>query len=196
MSLPMDLYPKKRRLSPVIITILVVICCLSSTAMAVLYLRSRPGPEVDRSAIVAQTVTAMALSQASPAVSQPPTSSAPAQATAPSSSSQLPSTPAPDVPTPAPTATPTPLPTPTPTPVPTGLVSVEVLNFRTGPDTTYGVIGQLKKNDRLELLARNEVGTWLQVRTEEGREGWVFAEFVYTTVNIVTLQIATEVSPP
>jgi uncharacterized protein YgiM (DUF1202 family) len=183
MSLPMDLYPKKRRLSPVVITVLVVICCLSSTAVAVLYLRNRPSSEVDRSAIVAQTVTAMALSHASPA---------PAQATP--SSSQ--SSPSPPTPASTPTATSTPLPTPTPTPIPTGLVSVEVLNLRTGPDTTYGVVGQLKKNDRLELLARNEVGTWLRVRAEGGREGWVFAEYIYTTVNIVTLQVATEVPPP
>ncbi len=190
MTLPMDLYPKKRRLSPIVITVLVVICCLSSTAMVVLYLRNRPGPEVDRSAIVAQTVTAMALSQTYTAIPQPSTSPVPAQ------SSESSSTPVPDVPTPPPTATSTPLPTSTPTPIPTGLVSVEVLNIRTGPDTTYGVIGQLKKNDRLELLARNEVGTWLQVRTEDGREGWVFAEYVYTTVNIITLQVATEIPPP
>lgn len=194
MTLPMDLYPQKRRLSPIIITILVVICCLSSTALAVLYFRNRPSPEVDRSAIVAQTVTAMALSRSPTTAPQPPTSPMPAQTIATQSSSQSPPTPVPDVPTPTLTATSTPL--PTPAPIPTGLVSVDVLNFRTGPDTTYGVIGQLKKNDRLELLARNEVGTWLQVRTEAGREGWVFAEYVYTTVNIVTLQIAAEVPPP
>ncbi len=105
----------------------------------------------------------------------PPTATSPATATA------LPSA----------TSTPTPvLPTSTPTPVgPVGTVNVEVLNLRGGPTTDFGIRAKLTTGEQLNLLGRNELGTWLAVSTLDGATGWVAAEYVDIPMNILDLPI-------
>ncbi len=60
------------------------------------------------------------------------------------------------------------------------VVNADLVNVRTGPATLYGVAGQLQKSSELELTARNEDGTWLQVCCpfEEEEQNWVAAELV------------------
>ena len=101
--------------------------------------------------------------------------------------------------TPTPAATATRIPSPTPAPAlptntptartPVGAVNVEVLNLRGGPDTTYGIRAKLMTGEKLNLLGRNELGTWLAVSTLDGATGWVAAEYVDIDVMILDLPV-------
>ena len=82
------------------------------------------------------------------------------------------------------------LPTSTPTPaVPLGTVNVDVLNLRGGPDTTFGIRAKLMSGEKLNLLGRNEKGTWLAVSTLDGATGWVATEYVGVTIMIDELLV-------
>jgi len=102
------------------------------------------------------------------------------------------STPSPTpTPSPAPTDTPTPTPTPTPTsasaPTLTPTPVVAVVSGTGGRGlflrwTPGGAIaGTLREGERVELLYRRETTDgveWVKVRDEQGRIGWVVAEYV------------------
>jgi uncharacterized protein YgiM (DUF1202 family) len=45
------------------------------------------------------------------------------------------------------------------------------INMRSGPGVEYRIVHVLSSGDELRRLAN--AGTWAQVRTEEGKEGWV-----------------------
>ena len=93
-------------------------------------------------------------------------------------------------PTPTPTATKSPFPTPTRTPRPTrtptvtpmpnpvGEVTTEVLNLRSGPDTSYGIVGMLLKGDLLTVLGQTPDGVWLSIIAPHGTRGWVHGDWV------------------
>jgi len=86
--------------------------------------------------------------------------------------------------TPTPTITPTPTatPTPTPTPIPTYVakVTAELVNLRSFPDAESEVLAILPRDEDVELVGKlaGPDGDWLRVRTREGLEGWIFAEFL------------------
>jgi hypothetical protein len=92
--------------------------------------------------------------------------------------------------TPLPTATftasstvipPTPSDTPTPSATPPILGSVSSLqsiNVREGPGTNFSAIVALRPATRVEILGRNNDGTWLNIRMEDGDEGWVSANLI------------------
>lgn len=88
--------------------------------------------------------------------------------------------------TPVPTATATLLPTDTPPPTPrTAVVSSEVgVWLRAAPSTEAEQLERVLNGTVLTLLSglqEAEGFTWQQVRTPEGREGWVAVDFI--TVN-------------
>ena len=62
----------------------------------------------------------------------------------------------------------------------TGQVVVVRLNVRSGPATKYDIIGTLSNGDTVQLLGRNEAGTWwaLCCVGENSRPGWVNAQFI------------------
>ena len=90
-------------------------------------------------------------------------------------------------PTATPTATPKPTATPTPTAAPTiapppGPIAYDVivtsvsLNLRSGPSTSYAVIGELQLGAILGVLS--ESGDWLEVYDEEtGKTGYVHGDY-------------------
>ena len=92
-----------------------------------------------------------------------------------------------DTPTPTPTLTPTSTPTPTPAPTLTPAPVVAVVSGTGGRGlllrwTPGGAIaGTLREGERVEILYRSETTDdveWVQVRDEQGRIGWVAAEYV------------------
>lgn len=106
----------------------------------------------------------------------------------------------PPTPTPAP-PTPTPKkdkeddpPPPTPTPQPnqgapqqpptaptlSGVVVPEAINVRSGPGTSFPVIGRLVANDQVKILFRDQVGAWWQICCGQpsGERGWVSASLI------------------
>lgn len=86
--------------------------------------------------------------------------------------------------TPIPTETPIP-PTPSDTPVPTatppivGIVnSLETVNVREGPGTEFDAVEALVPGTGVNILGQNPEGTWLNIRMEDGLEGWISSRLV------------------
>lgn len=119
-------------------------------------------------------------------------------------------TPTPLVPTKVvapPTATPTPAqePSPTPLPTPTPVVvkpQVQVLaakiSLRSGPSSAYPGVGFLDKGKIVDIVAKNEDATWLQVQIDEDKTAWLFndAKNVQVTSDLATVAVAENVPPP
>jgi len=53
----------------------------------------------------------------------------------------------------------------------------ELANFRTGPDLTYEVIRQLRANQAVTLVGRNQSGVWVSA-VADGELGWIFYSLV------------------
>lgn len=60
-----------------------------------------------------------------------------------------------------------------------GVVKGSVVNVRQSPGTTYKVVTQVKAGQNITILA--ESGDWLQIRTNNGQEGWIHKTLVETT---------------
>ncbi|MEM7129190.1 MAG: SBBP repeat-containing protein [Chloroflexota bacterium] len=76
--------------------------------------------------------------------------------------------------------TPTAEPRPTSTPQPPQLVVlVSALNVREGPGTSYTPVGQVTNGELLEVLGRNQDGSWWNVCCVDGKSGWVINNTAY-----------------
>lgn len=114
-----------------------------------------------------------------------------------------------------PTSTPTPEvePSPTPTPLmeatssptvaptsspPEAVVQADRLNVRSGPGTAYARIGQLEQGSQVEIMGRNEEGTWWQIAYPAGEDGlgWVSAEYIETDIEMAETPIVEAPAPP
>jgi hypothetical protein len=87
--------------------------------------------------------------------------------------------------TPIPSETPIP-PTPSDTPTPTatppiiGIIqSMQTVNVREGPATSYSAILALVPGTGVEVLGQNPEGSWLNIKTDDGDEGWISAALVF-----------------
>ncbi|MGI5849782.1 MAG: SH3 domain-containing protein [Christensenellales bacterium] len=90
-----------------------------------------------------------------------------------------------------PTATPTA--TPAPDIVQTGTVSVNVLNIRSGPGTTYSQIGRFAKGDRVDVIETNSAQGWHKILSN-GIAGYVYASYITlsdTETNVQTTGVIT-----
>jgi SH3-like domain-containing protein len=95
--------------------------------------------------------------------------------------------------TPVPTETPTPSHTPTETPIPTyvnlrGQVIVEKANCRYGPGEPYLYKYLLIGGSNLEIIGRNETGSWIQIRAIGGNNPcWVKADLLDIEGDVMTV---------
>jgi uncharacterized protein YgiM (DUF1202 family) len=65
-------------------------------------------------------------------------------------------------------------PTPTLTPTVSGIVtSLQAVNVREGPGTEYNIVDAINPGTGVVVVGQNPDGTWLNVRLEDGREGWM-----------------------
>lgn len=85
----------------------------------------------------------------------------------------------------------------------TGVVSLSNsrLNIRSGPATTYAIIGKAQPAQSLTLLGRNVAGDWLQVELETASStetasafGWVASRYVETTGDPLSLSVVDTIS--
>lgn len=76
---------------------------------------------------------------------------------------------------PSPTDTYTASPTP---PVIGSVYSVQSVNIRSGPGTEYDLVEVLRPASPFEVLGRNNDENWLNIRLDDGREGWISAALV------------------
>ena len=100
-------------------------------------------------------------------------------------------------PTPAPTATLSPTTSPTSVP-PQAVVQADRLNVRSGPSTAYARIGQLEAGAEVDIVGRNEEGTWWQIVYSAGDEGraWVSAEYIATDIGVGDIPVVEAAPPP
>lgn len=70
-----------------------------------------------------------------------------------------------ETPTPPPTNTPTI--TPTPTATPAALIVNRTANVRSGPGTSFEIIGQVQQGDTVEAVGKSEAGDWLLLQNNE-----------------------------
>ncbi|MCI0709958.1 MAG: SH3 domain-containing protein [Chloroflexi bacterium] len=71
----------------------------------------------------------------------------------------------------------------------TGIVTAYALNVRSGPSTSYAIIGRLVLFTPVQIIGRNDAGTWLRIRRSSGTLGWVSATYVRVDANIMSLPI-------
>ena len=77
-------------------------------------------------------------------------------------------------------AAPTDTPAPTPTPQSAQLVLNDVVNIRSGPGTTYNLLGSEPQGATFRITGKNPEGTWWQI-DYKGGAGWVFGQLVAVT---------------
>lgn len=82
----------------------------------------------------------------------------------------------------------TPPPPSTPTGA-TGTVITGALNVRTGPDVSFPAFTTISNGATVTLLGRNAAATWIKVILQDGRQGWVNASFVTTSVPVINLPV-------
>ena len=71
--------------------------------------------------------------------------------------------------------------TPPPPPPPSGVnyrVTTSLLNIRSGPGTSFSVIGSLKNGDIVEGLGTNPDGSWTRIRRTDGLTGWCASQYL------------------
>ena len=107
-----------------------------------------------------------------------------------------PDTPAPPTDTPPP-PTDTPAPTLEPTVQPAAVFSGQVVNVRSGPGTSYGLIGRLNAGQRYPATGKNPDGSWWQIDFG-GQAGWVIGNLVQSEGAVDAVQVATNIpaAPP
>jgi hypothetical protein len=69
-------------------------------------------------------------------------------------------------------------------------------NVRAAPTTTDEVVGSIDSGENIPADGRLEDSSWLRVRLSDGTEGWVRADLVTTTGDIVMLPIVTADDEP
>jgi GH25 family lysozyme M1 (1,4-beta-N-acetylmuramidase)/uncharacterized protein YraI len=62
-------------------------------------------------------------------------------------------------------------------------VTATALNIRSGPGTSFTVIGSLKNGDIVDGLGVNADGSWTQIRTASGLIGWCASQYLVKLVN-------------
>jgi uncharacterized protein YgiM (DUF1202 family) len=76
------------------------------------------------------------------------------------------------------------------TTVSNGVVAATFLNVRSGPSAGFGVVGTLGQGEAVNLIARTEDSTWVQVQLSSGVQGWVNASWLISNIRVWTLPVA------
>jgi hypothetical protein len=118
----------------------------------------------------------------------------PAGQSTPTVAATIPSAPAPgrEV-TPPPSAMPQATATPS---EPQAVVNRETLNVRTGPGTDYPRVAVLRQGDQVTVTGRNKAATWLQVRLDDGQQGWLYADYTELSVTKASLEVVADIPAP
>lgn len=105
-------------------------------------------------------------------------------------------TPVPPTKTPIPpTATPEP-PTATPTPAAPQAVPKQNINLRGGPGTGYAVAGSAKAGQPLEIVGKNQAGTWLQVCCVAEKKVWLSASLATVQGDVAGVPVPADIPTP
>ena len=84
---------------------------------------------------------------------------------------------------------------PAPTPVPEvafsgeATINAKTLNMRKGPGTQFELVSAFASGTRLSLLGKDSSGTWANVKSAEGVEGWMSVKYVTLSVPIENVPV-------
>ncbi len=70
------------------------------------------------------------------------------------------------------------------------------LNIRSGPGTTYTIVGKALPGESYPLTGRTADATWIQIDRGDGAMGWVTAEYLTLDGDVTAVPIVTEFAPP
>lgn len=71
----------------------------------------------------------------------------------------------------------------------TGVVIAGSLNVRTGPGVEYPAFTTISNGATVSLLGRNAAATWVKVILVDGRQGWVNASYLSTSIPVINLPV-------
>jgi len=74
-------------------------------------------------------------------------------------------------------------------------VKEQAINVRSGPGTTYGLVGAAEANQSFDIIAKNAAGDWWQICCVNGQQGWVFGELA-SVENTAAVPVAANIAPP
>lgn len=74
-------------------------------------------------------------------------------------------------------------------------VNDPIINVRSGPGTTYGLVGTAEANQSFEIIAKTQAGDWWQICCVNGQQGWVFGELARVE-NTEAVPVAANIAPP
>jgi uncharacterized protein YgiM (DUF1202 family) len=74
------------------------------------------------------------------------------------------------------------------------IVLAYTLNIRSGPDVAYPVVGTVTQLNFVQMLERDEYGTWVKIRTSSGVVGWVHVGWLSPLTPVSNLAQATDVA--
>lgn len=86
-----------------------------------------------------------------------------------------------------------------PTQVPTypGYVRAGLLNVRSGPGLSYGVMATARYGEQVILLGRTASADWLKIRLPAGQEGWAVVRYIEASRDALnSLPILDQETPP
>lgn len=63
------------------------------------------------------------------------------------------------------------------------------LNLRVGPGLNHRILGVLHAGEKVQVEGRSVTGEWIAVKLTDGREGWVYATYLKTQVNLAALPV-------
>lgn len=180
--------------------------------LAAVVLTACPQPAARPTEEVAAATTQPAATQAPTATPLPPTATPvpptatpvpPTATPVPPTATPLPptNTPVPPTATPVPTDTPIPPtatpepPTATPTPAAPQAIPKQNINLRAGPGTEYPIAGSAKAGAPLEIVGKNQTGSWLQVIAAD-KKAWLSASLVTVQGDIAAVPVPADIPTP
>lgn len=75
------------------------------------------------------------------------------------------------------------------------IVNDQAINVRSGPGTTYGLVGSAEANQTFDLIAKNQAGDWWQICCVNGQQGWVFSQLARVE-NAEAVPVAANIPAP
>lgn len=69
----------------------------------------------------------------------------------------------------------------------------QILNLRGGPGTGFPVLGQLSPGINYEVIGKNEVGDWWQIKMDNGEPAWVIGELVQSAGDVASVAVAADI---
>jgi hypothetical protein len=75
------------------------------------------------------------------------------------------------------------------------VTSIMSLRLRSGPGQQFESLGSYERGTALEVTGRNLTGTWLRIRTPNGRTGWMSKEYLQVDISLDDLPVENPPTP-